>query len=112
MKLKCTIAASVVLVSTAAVADDFDIKEGRLFHRDGMTTRLVSLTNNTSATASSVRVMCAFFRKQSLIGIGAAVFFNVKPGETAHESATADEPGVGDADSTKCRVDVVNRERD
>jgi hypothetical protein len=109
MRLKCTIAASVVLVSTAAVADDFDIKEGSLIHKHGMTTRLVSLTNNTSAKAS-VFVTCAFFRMGSLVGIGAANFYNLKPGETAHEAAV--EPDTGDADATKCRVDVVNRERD
>ena len=93
------------------MADDFDIREGRLFHKDGMTTRLVSLTNNTSATAS-VAVMCAFFRNGSLVGTGAALFNDLKPGETAHESATAVEPDTGDANSTKCRVDVVDRERD
>jgi hypothetical protein len=110
MKRKCMIAAIAALISTAAMADDFDIKEGRLFHKDGMTTRLVSLTN-TSATAS-VSVDCAFFRKGSLVGIGYAVFNSLKPGETAHESATAVEPDTGDADSTKCRVGVVDRERD
>src|SRR5258706_10870677 len=110
MKLKCTISAIAALISTAAMADDFDIKEGRLFHKDGMTTRLVSLTNNTSTTAS-VAVACAFFPKGSLVGTGAALFYNLKSGETAHESATAVEPDTSDADSTQCRIAVVDRER-
>ena len=91
------------------MADDFEMKEGRLFHKDNMTTRLISLTNNTTSTAT-VAVECGFFTRGNLMGTGVAMFYNLKPGETGHEPATSVD--VSDADKTQCRVDAVDRKDD
>jgi hypothetical protein len=99
---------AALLIATPAMASDFNMKEGRLFHKDDMSTRLISLTNNTTSTAS-VAVECGFFRDGSLMGTGVAMFYELKPGETGHEPATSVD--VGDADKTECRVDVVDRQQ-
>jgi hypothetical protein len=106
MKLKISLAAIAMSLSiTAVMAADFDMTEGRLFRKDGMMTRLITLQNNTDRKAN-VAVECGFFRDGELLGVGAAVFYNLSPGETAYGEATSTEQYS--ADKTTCRIGVVD----
>jgi hypothetical protein len=108
MKLNIVLAAlAVCLPISHVMAADFDIVEGRLFRKDGMMTRLITLQNNTDRKAN-VAVECGFLRDGELLGTGAAVFYNLSPGERAHGEATSTEQIS--ADETECRISVVDRD--
>jgi hypothetical protein len=74
-----------------------------------MMTRLVTLQNNTDRTAT-VAVECRFFRDSELLGTGAAVFYDLSPGERAEGEATS--PDQFSANKTECRVNVVDDDDD
>jgi hypothetical protein len=109
MNSKILLAALAVclLPVTNVMAADFDMTEGRLFRRDGAMTRLITLQNNTDRKAN-VAVECGFLRNGELLGTGAAVFYNLSPGERAHGEATSIEQIS--ADKTECRIDVVDHD--
>src|ERR1700722_1571294 len=79
-----------LLPVTNVTAADFDMTEGFLFRKDGMMTRLITLQNNTDRKAN-IAVECGFLRDGKLLGTGAAIFWNLAPGERAHGAATSTE---------------------
>lgn len=108
MRLRLVLAAlAACLLISAVEAADFDMIEGRLFRKDGMMTRLITLQNNTSRTAS-IAVECGFLKGGELLGNGAAMFYNLSPGQRAHGEATSTEQIS--ADKTECRIGVVDRD--
>jgi hypothetical protein len=94
----------VYFQATNVIAANFEMIEGRLFRKDGMMTRLITLQNNTNQKAT-VAVECRFFRDSELLGTGVAVFYDLSPGERAEGEATS--PDQFSANKTECHVDVV-----
>jgi hypothetical protein len=95
----------VYFQASNVLAANFDMAEERLFRKDGMMTRPITLQNNTDQKVT-VAVECRFFRDSELLGTGAAGFYDLSPGERAEGEATS--PDQFSANKTDCRVDVVD----
>jgi hypothetical protein len=105
--IRVVLALAVCFPFTHVMAADFDMIEGRLYRNDGAMTRLITLQNNTNRKAN-VAVECGFLKGGELLGVGAAVFWNLAPAERAHAEATSVEQIS--ADKTECRVGVVDHD--
>ena len=86
----------------AAYSADFDLKKGSLTRAGDYASQHVSLTNNTSLRAPSIRVECGFFREDQFLVLGFGIATKIEPGQTAFVEVLANN--AASATRTECRV--------
>lgn len=80
--------AMVLACSSAALADSVGIEVDNFFVETGISTAVLKITNNSSATIANVFVSCAFLgADKKAIDVGKAWVTDLRPGQTRYENA-------------------------